>query len=192
MTQLQAVLAVLKGGDWLTPGEIHARAAALAGHPPEAWTLQAITTRIRDLRKPAHGGHTVRRRRTAGGYEYALTAVSESSLGLALPPPRRVPDVLRRLAEALLGESYVRACWPVPEAELLAAVRDLRQRRRDPCWMPVSASAPLHWHDVELQTEDGDRVEGHRTPDGGWQERGRGGRADIHPAWFRPLQAETA
>ena len=62
--QHNRVLAILKQGGWYTLAEI----AALT-HDPEA----SVSARIRDLRKPRFGKHTVdRRRRTQGQFEYRL------------------------------------------------------------------------------------------------------------------------
>jgi hypothetical protein len=65
--QLRRVLQCLLIGDWLTLAEIRHRT-----RDPEA----SISARIRDLRKPKFGGHTIDRRRRGepsdGLWEYRL------------------------------------------------------------------------------------------------------------------------
>jgi hypothetical protein len=63
--QLARVRTVMSGGAWLTLAEIAERAAGSS----EA----GVSARLRDLRKPRFGGHTVeRRRRTQGLWEYRV------------------------------------------------------------------------------------------------------------------------
>ncbi len=50
-------------GDWLTIPEIRARIQTFYG---KQCSETGISARIRDLRKPEHGGHTVESRRRAG------------------------------------------------------------------------------------------------------------------------------
>ena len=67
--QLLRVKEVMQSGDWLTLTEI---AAVTGDHE------QSISARLRDLRKPKFGGHTVDRRRrgepSTGLFEYRLAA----------------------------------------------------------------------------------------------------------------------
>lgn len=69
--QLQRVFEAMRGGQWMTLGEIQ----AIAGG-----SEAGVSARIRDFRKVAFGGHTVDRRRrgeaSRGIWEYKLT-VSE-------------------------------------------------------------------------------------------------------------------
>ena len=74
-TLLDCVREVMAGGEWLTLGEIRRECAARGVHGSEA----GISARIRDLRKPQHGGRDVERRRRGepsnGLWEYRLVLV---------------------------------------------------------------------------------------------------------------------
>lgn len=62
--QLLAVWTVLQDRSWHTLAELHARCGG---------SEAGVSARLRDLRKPAWGAHTIeRRRRTQGQYEYRL------------------------------------------------------------------------------------------------------------------------
>jgi len=62
--QHQRIAALMAGGAWRTLDEI----AAETGDPPAS-----VSARLRDFRKVRFGGHTVERRRRAGGlYEYRV------------------------------------------------------------------------------------------------------------------------
>jgi hypothetical protein len=65
--QLQRVFECMKDGRWRTLGELHRIAGA---------TEASVSARLRDLRKPRFGGHTVNRRargeRSQGVFEYQL------------------------------------------------------------------------------------------------------------------------
>lgn len=69
-TQKFAVLTALYSGEWLGLLDIAQKAGLSAAQLP------GISARVRDLRKRAHGGHTVERRRvgdgTDGVWEYRL------------------------------------------------------------------------------------------------------------------------
>jgi len=71
-TLLDCVREVMAGGEWLTLGEIRRECACRGVHGSEA----GISARIRDLRKPQHGGREVDRRRRGepsnGLWEYRL------------------------------------------------------------------------------------------------------------------------
>lgn len=80
-TQLQRVFNVLKRGGWFTLEEL----ASETGDP-----MPAISARIRDLRKPTFGGHTVERKQfktTGKTWCYSIT-VNNSSV-VPEPKPRR-------------------------------------------------------------------------------------------------------
>lgn len=64
--QLERVARVMGSGRWMT-----LRALSEAAAAPEA----SVSARLRDMRKPRFGGHTVERRRVDGGgeWEYRLT-----------------------------------------------------------------------------------------------------------------------
>lgn len=66
-TQLEAVRMVISGGGWWTLSDI----STLADAPQSS-----VSARLRDLRKPRFGKHTVERRRVAdaGTYEYRMAA----------------------------------------------------------------------------------------------------------------------
>lgn len=58
------VWAAVKGGEWLTLAQISAR----TGHPEAS-----VSARLRDLRKPQFGGHTVQREYVVAGlFRYRL------------------------------------------------------------------------------------------------------------------------
>jgi hypothetical protein len=61
--QQQAVLDLMRDGQWRTLEEIWHALAKVGHHVTEA----GISARLRDLRKPRHGAHTVERERVEGG-----------------------------------------------------------------------------------------------------------------------------
>ncbi len=76
-TLLQAVLKVMRRGEWLTLAELQNACEGLGVHGSEA----GLSARLRDLRKPQHGGLTVERRRRGepahGLFEYRLMPESD-------------------------------------------------------------------------------------------------------------------
>lgn len=76
--QLQAVFDLMQDGAWWTldnlERELFWRFAVTA-------STQSISARLRDLRKPKFGGHTVNRRRLCGGvYEYQLILTTSTNV----------------------------------------------------------------------------------------------------------------
>ena len=71
-TLLECVRAVMEAGEWLTLAQIQRECDARGVHGSEA----GISARLRDLRKPQHGGRDVDRRRrgeaSRGLWEYRL------------------------------------------------------------------------------------------------------------------------
>lgn len=65
------VFKIMCSGRWLTLSEIGICLNLMNHHLPE----QSISARVRDLRKPKYGGHTITRRatKTEGVFEYQLT-----------------------------------------------------------------------------------------------------------------------
>lgn len=64
--QLKRVFLFFSSGDWFSLAEL----SQLTGAPESS-----VSARIRDLRKPRFGGHTVeRRRRTVGTWEYRMVS----------------------------------------------------------------------------------------------------------------------
>lgn len=80
--QARRVADVMLDGQWRTLREV-----STATGDPEA----SVSARLRDLRKPANGGHTVERRRrpgwaaTAGLWEYRLVVAAEDDAVLEDP-----------------------------------------------------------------------------------------------------------
>ena len=76
-TQLNRVLAALKGGTWLTLPELH----KLTGDP-----VASISCQIRHARKPEHGERIIKKRRRGaaerGLFEYRLFEERIGSRGL--------------------------------------------------------------------------------------------------------------
>ena len=70
--QMREVFNLMIDGEWRTLNEISQETGA-----PEA----SVSARLRDLRKDKFGGHTVQRRRVAGGlYQYSLIPVVAQAL----------------------------------------------------------------------------------------------------------------
>lgn len=68
--QVDAVRELLKGGRWYT---LQALAEALAQRCGVIVSLPGVSARLRDLRKPNFGGHTIEKRCLGDGlYEYRL------------------------------------------------------------------------------------------------------------------------
>ena len=67
MSQLRDVKKVMIDGQWLTLEQI----SCITGHPQAS-----VSARIRDLRKPKFGGHTVERRHVRRGlFQYKLDLI---------------------------------------------------------------------------------------------------------------------
>ena len=64
---------MVKSGEWWMPHEI---CAAIRSHYGHMVSDSSVTARLRDLRKPAYGGHAVDKRIRFGSkaYEYKVTA----------------------------------------------------------------------------------------------------------------------
>lgn len=69
--QFQRVQAYMSNGEWHTIPEI---VKAISFAPYDQASEAGVSARLRDFRKEKHGGHTVNRRRKAGGgfFEYQL------------------------------------------------------------------------------------------------------------------------
>lgn len=68
--QLDRVMRLMTDGEWRTLRQIADAIADVTGRASEA----GVSARLRDLRKPKFGHHTVERRRVIGGlHEYRLT-----------------------------------------------------------------------------------------------------------------------
>lgn len=83
--QQERVARVMADGRWRTLGEIQAEIEArFDTHDPQA----SLSARLRDLRKPKFGGHTVDRRRRGEGkrglFEYRLLPTDEHGQRLLL------------------------------------------------------------------------------------------------------------
>jgi hypothetical protein len=73
-SELHAVYAVMKDGQWRTPAEI----VAAISTPGRPWSDSSVTARLRDLRKKRFGGFDVpTRRRTDRVHEYRVAEAQQ-------------------------------------------------------------------------------------------------------------------
>lgn len=112
--QLKRVYDMLADGEWHTIPELH------SAHPADS--PQAISARIRDLRKNKFGGHVVHRENVGGGlWRYRL--VRRGRHGAAGPRPSIPPD------------------WPLPAPQSPALAPTTGRARRGPQERPQGSGA---------------------------------------------------
>lgn len=131
-TQLAAVRDLMRDGRWRTLAEIHADVKI------------GISTRLRDLRKPKYGRHTVERHTGEGGVpEYRLLLATTPATVLQVQPDDPKRDRLARdfRAAVVLCERGVSEIRYVPVNDLREFAENYASRLADHLWRAAVAVA---------------------------------------------------